>query len=70
MNQEKTASPPWGSGFFVVIWGKLKTKNESNYTDLTGFHQTVELPSASLKTCQVLRDCIVTNEKLKTACCG
>jgi hypothetical protein len=31
-----------------------------NYTDLTGFHQTVELLNASLKTCKVLRGCIVT----------
>jgi hypothetical protein len=38
-----------------------ETDNPRNYTDLTGFHQSVKLPGASLKTCQVLRDCIVTN---------
>jgi hypothetical protein len=30
--------------------------------DLTAFPQIVELPNVSLKTCQVLRNCIVTKE--------
>jgi hypothetical protein len=39
---------------------RRKSMKFFNYTDLTGFHQPVELPGASLKTCQVLRDCRVT----------
>jgi hypothetical protein len=39
----------------LLLWALAAQKSPCNYTDLTGFHQNMELPNASLKTCQVLR---------------